>query len=616
MTHARSLSLLLFIIVVFAANCAAPTPVVILPSETPRGPVVPTRRIPTETPTYTPTAVPTDTLTPTATDTNTPTLTPTPSPSDTASPEPTEIALLPSDTPTDTPTITPSPTDTATLTPSPEPTATDTATITPSPTLTPTITPSPTLTPSNTPTITPSPTLTPSDTPTITPSPTLTPSATATNTPTARLMPTIALPFTPRPTLGVRAEYRFSTAFRPVDVVGTLRRDETVSAMLDDQQPALIYTFVGNAGDVVDLAMSRVTGDLDPYLMLLDPRGREIARNDDASDSTRNARLSGITLPDSGIYAVIATRFEQRYGMTSGDFTLTLAESDEPSPNVPLARETIVSELVTDTIDDDNPIRFYTFRAERGDIISLQMTADPGTNLDSRLFLTDNMGNTLAWNDDDLRVRSLDAGIYNYPIPRTGYYTIIATRFSGSDNSGGFRLKTTLEGRTPPAAGFVVASPLDTTDSRTIDERGEFYVNYSAGDVVDSSGVERRLQTLLTFDLPPLDERQLRSATFQVEPCFEQGGGFGALGALFIYLDPFGNLVRLDPGFAEPLPAAEELAITMTCTSLNVTSEVERAYAASNDPKLQVRLAFAGIVENDALDQVSFTPRLMLVFDE
>jgi hypothetical protein len=84
------------------------------------------------------------------------------------------------------------------------------------------------------------------------------------------------------------------------------------------------YTFTGIAGDVVSVAVLRRSGDLDPLVILLDPNGSEIARNDDsdefAEEAPRDAAIFYITLPMDGEYTIIATRYQEEVGLTEGDF--------------------------------------------------------------------------------------------------------------------------------------------------------------------------------------------------------------------------------------------------------------------------------------------------------
>lgn len=85
-----------------------------------------------------------------------------------------------------------------------------------------------------------------------------------------------------------------------------------------------VYVFDGRAGDVVTVGMQAISGILDTTLFLVDPNGFQVAQNDDASQETTDSVISGYTLPEDGRYIIIATHFGAAFGVTAGDYTLTL----------------------------------------------------------------------------------------------------------------------------------------------------------------------------------------------------------------------------------------------------------------------------------------------------
>jgi uncharacterized protein YraI len=105
---------------------------------------------------------------------------------------------------------------------------------------------------------------------------------------------------------------------------------DTVQGTIQGTSASAQYVFTASEGDVVSIRMTRQSGDLDPVLILLDPNGKEIARADDAANPTnRDALLQGITLPANGTYTIIATRFQEDAGLTSGDFSLSLSRGGQ-----------------------------------------------------------------------------------------------------------------------------------------------------------------------------------------------------------------------------------------------------------------------------------------------
>ncbi len=104
-----------------------------------------------------------------------------------------------------------------------------------------------------------------------------------------------------------------------------LRDGEALTGTISSDRYALFYRFSGQAGDVIRVTAERLTGDLDPLLVLRDGADRTLPGgvNDDADSSTRNAALT-YTLPTAGDYIISVTRYGVRDGTTTGDFRLTL----------------------------------------------------------------------------------------------------------------------------------------------------------------------------------------------------------------------------------------------------------------------------------------------------
>jgi hypothetical protein len=88
--------------------------------------------------------------------------------------------------------------------------------------------------------------------------------------------------------------------------------------------PQQYFRFSGKTGDLVTITMNRETGNLDPYLILMDSDLNELAANNDASINTRDARIIQFRLPKDGDYYILAARNNLAQGTTAGDFTLAL----------------------------------------------------------------------------------------------------------------------------------------------------------------------------------------------------------------------------------------------------------------------------------------------------
>jgi uncharacterized protein YfaP (DUF2135 family) len=99
---------------------------------------------------------------------------------------------------------------------------------------------------------------------------------------------------------------------------------DTVTGSIRQNKKFDVYVFDGRAGDVVTIGLQAVSGILDTTLFLVDENGFQVAQNDDASPETTDSVISGYTLPEDGRYIIIATHFGTAYGVTAGDYTLTL----------------------------------------------------------------------------------------------------------------------------------------------------------------------------------------------------------------------------------------------------------------------------------------------------
>lgn len=106
-----------------------------------------------------------------------------------------------------------------------------------------------------------------------------------------------------------------------------IRYGETLTGTISSEVYALFYQFTGSAGDVIDVRVERLTGNLDPVIVLRDAADNPLpdAVNDDADSSTQDARLI-YTLPTDGTYIIAVTRFGVKDGTTTGDFRVSLVK--------------------------------------------------------------------------------------------------------------------------------------------------------------------------------------------------------------------------------------------------------------------------------------------------
>ena len=99
----------------------------------------------------------------------------------------------------------------------------------------------------------------------------------------------------------------------------------TGSISADDDQD--LYAFYARQGEVITISMTRVDGDLDAYLELLNAAQEVVLSNDDGGNG-QNALIDNYSVPFSGLYYIRARRFFGVEGNpdTSGAYVLVLAE--------------------------------------------------------------------------------------------------------------------------------------------------------------------------------------------------------------------------------------------------------------------------------------------------
>ncbi|MBI5958032.1 MAG: redoxin family protein [Chloroflexi bacterium] len=115
-----------------------------------------------------------------------------------------------------------------------------------------------------------------------------------------------------------------------VDLAQAVRitSDERLRGALSGENWLTTYQFEGHAGDVVTVRLEALpvrmnTYSLEPYVILLTPDGRYLAESSDYLYEPF-AQIQHITLPEDGLYGVIATRYMGAEGISQGEYSLRL----------------------------------------------------------------------------------------------------------------------------------------------------------------------------------------------------------------------------------------------------------------------------------------------------
>ena len=485
----------------------------------------------------------------------------------------------------------------------------------------------PTITDTPTATITPSPLPTDTPTLTLTQTATTTPTETATHTSTVTSTTSaLVLTETPTPTQSISVVtptvpatplvFEDATSYQLPPLISAIAYGETITGELSSQQPALIYPFEGQAGDVIDIALTNADTGLDPLLIVLTSKGQEIARNDDETPEVRSSLIRALRLPENDTYYIVATRYLARFGLSEGIFTLTLDQSTAPENPFGLFSVGLAyDKLAVGYLDETQSEQIYTFRANAGDVIDIDMRIlNDAETLDPYLGMTDNLGSVLI-SSDDVGNGSINARIDDFVVPRDGYYSIVAARFVIGDNpnEGEYDLVVTLVSDRGKSGDYAIDAQLNPQNSRIIRSDQRLFIGTTAGDIIlDDGSAELRAQSLITFELPPdLTLENVASAELNFSTCYILGGGFEALGDLAIYQDPYG---AIDPNrdLTRPSVGARIVATVSDCSPIDMTEIVTTALE-NGETSVQFRLTFRTAENNGESDQIRFVdPRLQI----
>lgn len=269
-----------------------------------------------------------------------------------------------------------------------------------------------------------------------------TPTATPTSTPTNTATPTVTNTPTNTPTATSTATQTPSSTPTPAVVVISIGSQQEFNATnnISNTQQEVRYTFTANAGDVINVQMRQTTGDLDTLVRILDADGERIAENDDDTQSdTFDSFLRDYTIPADGEYTIIATRYEggTSFGNYELIFTREAANPPTETPDViapdsdllgvtPIA----IGRNVSGTIDDSRILQIYSFSAEAGDNLTIQLARVNGTLDPVILLINPDDQSIIAQNDDDPDGGTVNA-LLDVTIPATGEYWVVATRIRG-----------------------------------------------------------------------------------------------------------------------------------------------------------------------------------------
>lgn len=225
----------------------------------------------------------------------------------------------------------------------------------------------------------------------------------------------------------------------------SLRYDDTVMNTIDDAAPQHYYSFRAQRGDILNIEMKRTSGNLDPYLQVVNADRRLIASSDDIlGGTTLDAGINGLVIASDGMYLIVASRYGEDAGESEGTFVLTIQETDTSGlGNTPVTAADLAYDTpITEQISAQNYEKFYRFYAEQDDILEVRMERLDGT-LDPYLELLNDSLQSIAVDDDGGAGKN--AQLTDFRIPTSGLYYLRATRFELSQGSGTGQFRLTVQ---------------------------------------------------------------------------------------------------------------------------------------------------------------------------
>ena len=228
-----------------------------------------------------------------------------------------------------------------------------------------------------------------------------------------------------------------------------------LTGALDNRAPRQVYLFEGLRGDLISAELAVTRGDLLPSLLLADGQGNVLALR----DGDPAPAITGLRLPESGVYALVVSLFGGGTGTTSGQYALSLDRSGASASSGGALR---YGNSVIAQVSDADPQLYYLFRGQRGDILSVAMQRIAG-DLDPQLQVVNATGRVIAENDEIAGSGSLDAHVESFILQEDGTYVIIASRFGGpaGRSAGSFVLTLDRGSNSGLGGSALLALPLD-----------------------------------------------------------------------------------------------------------------------------------------------------------
>ncbi len=193
---------------------------------------------------------------------------------------------------------------------------------------------------------------------------------------------------------------------------------QAVSGGITASDAADEWTFDGQAGDVVNVQMTRLDADLAPDLKLILPDGKTQVAS--GAPTEGQSLISRVVLSVSGRYKVIAGRS----GTTTGGYRL-LVERVQTAIQASVNRAAGISygEQRDGELTAEAPVQAWVFFGKAGDRVAVEAAPQSGSALDPYLYALSPDGTVLA--TDDNGGGGVNARLSSVQLPIDGFYGVI-----------------------------------------------------------------------------------------------------------------------------------------------------------------------------------------------
>lgn len=178
-----------------------------------------------------------------------------------------------------------------------------------------------------------------------------------------------------------------------------------------------VYSYSGNAGDLMVLQMRSVQGNIESQLRLYDPSGNLLA---EALPSGGLSRIDAFVLPETGTYTVLCM---DKNGNDLGNYGFSIQWINTSSCATPLA----CGAGQTAVLDYIVQMHAYSIEVNTGDRIYLRMRGDQGVEAELQLY--DPNGALVASDAPSAGMATIE----NYLATASGTYFVMARDGAGND---------------------------------------------------------------------------------------------------------------------------------------------------------------------------------------